>query len=182
MSDAILKTKWGNAKVDNHGYYQITSAKYGKNGERLHRVIFEDFYGEIPKGYVIHHKDGDKLNNCIMNLQLLSDSEHKSLHHKGKKYALGVKRSIETRQKMSDAHKGIPKSEEHKDNLSKSRNTLGYLRVCKKPNKSCKQGFTYHYEYSEEGKQKAITSVSLEKLEKKVKARGLKWLKLEMEA
>ncbi len=37
---------------------------------------------EIPKGYVIHHKDGDSLNDNIENLILMTDSEHKSYHNK----------------------------------------------------------------------------------------------------
>jgi len=34
---------------------------------------------KIPKGYVIHHKDGDSLNDEISNLILMGDIEHKRL-------------------------------------------------------------------------------------------------------
>lgn len=37
---------------------------------------------QVPKGYVIHHKDGDSLNDDISNLILMKSSEHKSLHNK----------------------------------------------------------------------------------------------------
>lgn len=33
-------------------------------------------HGEIPKGYVIHHKDRDTLNDSIENLECLTRSEH----------------------------------------------------------------------------------------------------------
>jgi len=36
---------------------------------------------EIPKGWVIHHKDGDSLNDDFYNLILMRDSKHKSLHN-----------------------------------------------------------------------------------------------------
>lgn len=36
----------------------------------------------IPKGYVIHHIDGNSLNDAIDNLKLMKDKEHKSLHNK----------------------------------------------------------------------------------------------------
>jgi len=36
--------------------------------------------GEIPKGFEIHHIDGDKDNNNISNLEILSASEHQKKH------------------------------------------------------------------------------------------------------
>lgn len=38
--------------------------------------------GEIPKGYVIHHKDKDTLNDTIENLQCLSRKDHINIHRK----------------------------------------------------------------------------------------------------
>lgn len=35
---------------------------------------------EVPKGYVIHHKDHDKLNNSIDNLECLTRSQHMTYH------------------------------------------------------------------------------------------------------
>ena len=46
-----------------------------------------------------------------------------------------------------------------------------------KKDSNCKQGFRYRYNYSVEGKRKAIQSVSLEKLKEKVLANGLPWEK-----
>lgn len=42
----------------------------------LHRHVWEKHFGPIPKGYHIHHKDGNKLNNDISNLECLSASDH----------------------------------------------------------------------------------------------------------
>ena len=67
----VLHTKFGNAKINCRGYLAITSRKEGNNAKKLHRLMWEDFYGEIPEGYVIHHKNGNKLDNCILNLQLM---------------------------------------------------------------------------------------------------------------
>ncbi len=36
---------------------------------------------EIPKGWVVHHIDGDSLNDSFKNLRLMKDGEHKSLHN-----------------------------------------------------------------------------------------------------
>ena len=60
-----------------------TRIKHGYQycGKKLfHRLIWEHFKGEIPKKHVIHHKDGNRLNNSIENLECMSQSEHVRLH------------------------------------------------------------------------------------------------------
>lgn len=150
MND-VLNTKFGRAKIYN-GYYIIISRKDGNHGKRLHRLIFEDFYGPIPDRCDIHHKDGDKLNNCIMNLQILTHSQHKYLH----------KISAETCEK-----------------ISRAQNTTGYYRVRKHKDSSCKQGFIWEYQYYDNGKRKSIKRIDIDKLEQKVKDQGLPWKKIE---
>lgn len=45
------------------------------------RMVWEYFH-ETPVGdFIIHHKDFNKLNNDIENLELLSNSEHNSVHY-----------------------------------------------------------------------------------------------------
>ena len=60
-------------------YYRC-GAYYQRKGKRLHRVVWEYHNGEIPKGYHIHHKDGDRNNNDISNLELKEAKEHLSEH------------------------------------------------------------------------------------------------------
>ena len=47
---------------------------------RAHVYVWQKHYGEIPKGYEVHHKDEDPSNNDISNLMLLSRSAHAKLH------------------------------------------------------------------------------------------------------
>lgn len=63
---------------DKTGYY-LSSVIDGKR-YRLHRYIWEYYNGEIPKDYDIHHKDHNKFNNEIDNLELLSKVEHLKRH------------------------------------------------------------------------------------------------------
>ena len=49
----------------------------------MHRYVWKFYNGDIPKGYDIHHKDGNKLNNKIENLEILSHSEHTKLYASG---------------------------------------------------------------------------------------------------
>jgi hypothetical protein len=47
-----------------------------------HRWVWMIEVGEIPKGFDIHHKDGNKDNNDISNLELITRSEHQKKHWK----------------------------------------------------------------------------------------------------
>ena len=148
-----MRTKYGRAIITKHGYYEINSTKEGNFGKKLHRLIFEDFYQcKLPEDIVIHHEDGNKLNNEIWNLVPMTHAEHTVLHHKGSKHKKGVNKRISLR-----------------------KNTTGYFRVIKKKEKTSQQGFTWRYQYSENGKQKSISSVDLAKLKDKVVKKGLEW-------
>jgi HNH endonuclease len=50
--------------------------------------------GPVPKGWVIHHKDEDKTNNKIGNLQCVSRAEHARLHSKGRVLSEEVKEKM----------------------------------------------------------------------------------------
>ena len=53
-----------------------------KNGYvLLHRVIMENHLGRLlSKSEIVHHKDKNKKNNSIENLEVLTQSEHAKLH------------------------------------------------------------------------------------------------------
>jgi hypothetical protein len=70
------------------GQFEVTSGnkKYNqcqKNGIRKqkHVLIWEQYYNkQVPKGYLIHHIDENKLNNSIDNLKCVSYKEHNNIH------------------------------------------------------------------------------------------------------
>ena len=47
--------------------------------EKVHVIIWKLFNGDIPEGMTIDHIDGNKKNNNLFNLRLLSRSENSSL-------------------------------------------------------------------------------------------------------
>lgn len=51
----------------------------GKKTVKIHRIVYETFIGEIKDGYEVHHIDGNRQNNCIENLRMVSTSEHHRL-------------------------------------------------------------------------------------------------------
>ena len=66
-------------------YYSRSRDKSGKTGF-LHREIWESHWGKIPKGFHIHHKDNNPLNNDIKNLQLVTPKEHALLDRNWEKW------------------------------------------------------------------------------------------------
>ena len=74
-------------------------------------IVWHEATGYWPdwetKREVIHHIDGFPLNNELNNLQLMTHSEHRSLHTKGENHPnFGKTASKETRAKISASQIG----------------------------------------------------------------------------
>ena len=46
----------------------------------VHKLVWEKENGYVPTGYQIHHKDFDKWNYDILNLEILTQSDHQRVH------------------------------------------------------------------------------------------------------
>lgn len=60
---------------DGKGYYYNSTTR-----KRLHQAVWITYNGPIPDGCEIHHKDLNKDNNDIDNLECMTSQEHKALH------------------------------------------------------------------------------------------------------
>ncbi|MDP8268190.1 MAG: DNA polymerase [Candidatus Tenebribacter davisii] len=92
-------------KKEKNGYWHINLNNRKSIGE--HTLIGIDvFKKEVGKdsGNVMHHKDENRLNNDLRNLEIMSISDHVSLHHKGKRRR---PLSKEHKEKISKAIKGV---------------------------------------------------------------------------
>jgi hypothetical protein len=67
-----LKKPVGN--INNSGYLRFTAG--GNKKYYNHRIIYETFHGPIKDGLVIDHKNGVKTDNCLSNLQAISQSDN----------------------------------------------------------------------------------------------------------
>ena len=65
------------------GYLMIYISQVG--WKQMHHYVWEKHNGIKPKGMHIHHIDGNKDNNDISNLRLMTNSEHLKLHWRIKK-------------------------------------------------------------------------------------------------
>jgi len=74
-----IETPWGRAQVTKKGYVRV-----GRLGDRparmLHDLVWEEVHGPIPAGVQIHHRNADKLDNGLENLEALDATTHKREH------------------------------------------------------------------------------------------------------
>ena len=67
----------GAGSLDRDGYRMVGVKRFY---EAEHRIVWKRHKGEIPKGWHVHHKDENKLNNEIDNLELIDAVTHRRLH------------------------------------------------------------------------------------------------------
>lgn len=76
-------------EVIKKGYLRVLLCFKGtQKHQQVHRLVYSAFKGDIPEGILINHKDLDKKNNCIDNLELMTNRQN--AHH----YRRSVGRSL----------------------------------------------------------------------------------------
>ena len=84
----VLHQEMGKDRKKLPSYWRVSLWKDGKKWKTcVHQLVALAFLGPIPEGLVVNHKDGDKLNNHISNLEYVTRSENQ-LHA----YATGLQK------------------------------------------------------------------------------------------
>jgi len=118
----IINTKYNNRKVktfiNDNGYLDVHLYYTTKNKFKfkLHRLIAKIFLDNDNKyynnnNYVVNHKDKNKLNNNINNLEWITQKEN-TIHGKGKKIAqidIKTNETIKIYDSITDAYKELNK-------------------------------------------------------------------------
>ncbi len=88
LDGAIALPLWWSKSTVGGGYVLVYRPEYPtatKRGYvRRSYLIWEAHHGPIPKGMVIHHKDGNSENDEIQNLEMLSQGDHVRVHRLGR--------------------------------------------------------------------------------------------------
>lgn len=70
----------------------------------VHRMVVEAFIGPIPDGMQVNHKDGNKQNNHLDNLEVCTGSENQIHRHRVLGQHIGERHPL-SRLKESDVHR-----------------------------------------------------------------------------
>jgi hypothetical protein len=103
----IGKAKLAKTSISNCGYIQTLNTV-------VHRLVAEAFIGPIPKGMTVNHIDGNKKNNHVSNLEIVSYAENTEHAFQT---GLITGEVISKANKGISRNKGILKSEEHKEKM-----------------------------------------------------------------
>lgn len=62
--------------TDDKGYRKLSIWKEKSNAFRIHQLVWLAYRGPIPEGFEINHRDGNKFNNDISNLELVTHQQN----------------------------------------------------------------------------------------------------------
>lgn len=117
-------------KFNGESFY-LCGLYFQHKGKRLHRTVWEHHNGVIPKGYHVHHKDGNRCNNDISNLILMQGSQHLSDHMQAEERKNqskeSLKRAVAVAPAWHHSEEGKKWHSEHGKNAWKNRQLLTYV-------------------------------------------------------
>ena len=85
--------RYTNGSIDPDGYRRVHLGN--RHYDLEHRVVYRRHKGEIPLGMDVHHKDENRLNNDISNLEVIPKSDHARMHRRERAGGYEIRDGIE---------------------------------------------------------------------------------------
>ena len=144
----IQKMKINKGWTDNKGYKRVCLSGHKKkqSNQRVHRRVYRIFNGNLEKGLVIDHINGDKLDNRARNLQQITQQENTK---RGAAKVKGVKaRKVEAICLNTDTAMCFRSLWAASCYLGIARASISFVcRNIQKSAQSKKDGFRYKFKY-----------------------------------
>lgn len=123
-------------------YLAVSLSKNGKSNTCLvHKLVMIAFVGKREKGYEINHKDENKHNNNLINLEYITRIENENYGTRNKRISEALKNKKKSemhKQNISKGRKGIQFTEQHKKHISE-----GKRKQCGKKVQCIETGIIY---------------------------------------
>lgn len=114
---SFYSNKFLKQKIDRYGYLCVSLCKDGKRFYRtVHRLVATTFIPNSENKPTVNHKDENKLNNSIDNLEWMTVAENNKYgthYQRSGETQKGKELSESTRIKISEANKGRKLTNEH---------------------------------------------------------------------
>lgn len=147
----VISTKHTHEKIlstfiDNVGYKQVILQKCGKRYyKRVHRLVAEAFLEKENSDYnMINHKDGNKLNNDLSNLEWCSNQQNTQHAYNNNLFKSTYRCSIIAINKETGEEKEYKSIRSCAKDLNINRKTLTSILKEEKNN-----NYNYHFRYKE---------------------------------
>ena len=133
-------SKW----VDNVGYYQVMFRVNGKKKYiRIHRLVAEMFIDNPNNFPQVNHIDGNKLNNCVENLEWVTNKYNTQHGYDNHVYKNKYRCEIKVTNKITKEILFFKSIRECSEKLNLNRKTItSILKGIKKTN-----NYKYEFEY-----------------------------------
>ena len=116
----------GNGWINQKGYREI---KVNNENKKEHRIIMEMHIGrKLLETEDVHHKNGDKLDNRISNLDIISHSDHTIHHNKERKYKKGYTLKLDDKERIKRSERAKLKHAQGKLMVPQARAALSKAR------------------------------------------------------
>lgn len=99
----------GALRVNTDGYIdmRISFAPGALGWRALHKILWEDANGPIPKGHILRFRNGDKLDVCLENLELITMAENcrrNSIHRLHPQLVQVIQLKGQLKRRIREAH------------------------------------------------------------------------------
>jgi len=115
--------------------YPAVHLRKDGNGQviNIHRVVADAFLGQCPPGYIVHHKNENRCDNRVENLEYVSRSVHYGTRHDGppRNYLRGEKNpnAILTKEKVIEIRQEFTSGKASRHKLAE-KHRVSYYAIC----------------------------------------------------
>ncbi|MBQ7023530.1 MAG: HNH endonuclease [Akkermansia sp.] len=91
---STISNKFLKLSVMPSGYQKVTLRNDEEEAATflVHRLVWEVFNGPIPEGMTVNHKDENKLNNSLSNLELMTMAENANYGSRNERISKSLKK------------------------------------------------------------------------------------------